>query len=108
MVQVILFQQKLFNRKSKMHVIKEFISGSLKTFELHPNVITTAIEDYHTKNGIHMMKAIVNGKIATGVYREKIFNKINNNLGKPSTFAFYDLGGSSKMICTVEKFWGIR
>jgi len=91
-----------------MHIIKEFISGSVKTFELHPNAITTSIEDYHTKNGIHMMKAIVNGSIASGVYRPKIFDKINKNIGKPSTFAFYNLGGNSRMICTVEKIWGIR
>jgi hypothetical protein len=107
-VQVILSQQKLFNKEIKMHTIKEFMSGSVKTFELQPNSIATSVAEYRTKNNIHMMKAIVNGKITSGVYREKIFNKINSNLGKPFTFVFYNLGGNSRMICTVEKFWGIR
>jgi hypothetical protein len=107
-VQVILSQQKLFNKESKMHKIDsttKYVSGSYKLFETYENCLVSFVTEFYTKNNHHMIKAVINGTMYIGQFCEEVFDILNNSIGVPSRLVFYRYSKNELLICCVPELW---
>jgi hypothetical protein len=86
--------------------ITQFVSGTRKMFELYEDAVIVSVEAYTTAYGKHMMKAIVDGRIYTGTFKQEVFDIMTINIGVPGPFVLWNINGKgSKMISIIEDQW---